>query len=84
MQVEAASWLSVVVRWGPFRNAVNGTLVARSVRMTLHTAAPLARGPTTCPQRSNCVLLLVTVGGEGIFDPVERWACFRSCPVCRS
>jgi hypothetical protein len=28
-QVAATSALSVVVRWGPFRTAVNGTLVAR-------------------------------------------------------
>jgi hypothetical protein len=28
-QVEAASWLSVVVRSGPVMTAVNGTLVAR-------------------------------------------------------
>jgi hypothetical protein len=34
-QVEAASQLSVVVRSGPFRTAVNGTLVARPARMTL-------------------------------------------------
>ena len=34
-QVEAASSLSVVVRPGPLRTAVNGTLVARPVRMTL-------------------------------------------------
>jgi hypothetical protein len=34
-QVEATSWLSVVVRSGPFKTAVNGTLVARPVRMTL-------------------------------------------------
>jgi hypothetical protein len=34
-QAEAASWLSVVVRSGPFRTAVNGTLVARPARMTL-------------------------------------------------
>jgi hypothetical protein len=27
--------LSVVVRWGPFRTLVNGTLVARPVRATL-------------------------------------------------
>ena len=32
-QVEAASWLSVVVRSGPVRTVVNGTLVARSPRM---------------------------------------------------
>jgi hypothetical protein len=32
--VEAASRLSVVVRSGPFRTAVNGTLVARPSRMT--------------------------------------------------
>jgi hypothetical protein len=30
-QVEAASWLSVVVRSGPFRTAVNGTFAARPV-----------------------------------------------------
>jgi hypothetical protein len=34
-QVEAASSLSVVVRSGPFRTAVNGTLVARPARITL-------------------------------------------------
>src|SRR5215213_5980775 len=31
-QVEAAVLLSVAVRWGPFRTAVTGTLVARSFR----------------------------------------------------
>jgi hypothetical protein len=35
MQVEAASWLSVIVRRTPFRTAVNGTLMAQPVRMTL-------------------------------------------------
>jgi hypothetical protein len=34
-QVEAASWLSVVVCWVPVRTVVNGTLVARPVRTTL-------------------------------------------------
>jgi hypothetical protein len=33
-QVEAVLALSVVVRWGPVRTAVNGTLVARPSRMT--------------------------------------------------
>jgi hypothetical protein len=37
VQVDAASWLSVVVRSGPFRTAVNGTLVARPSRMTPST-----------------------------------------------
>jgi hypothetical protein len=32
--VERATALSVVVRWGPFRTSVNGTLVARPLRMT--------------------------------------------------
>jgi hypothetical protein len=35
VQVEEASALSVVVRWGPVMTAVNGTLVARPPRMTL-------------------------------------------------
>jgi hypothetical protein len=35
VQVEDASALSAVVRWEPFRTAVNGTLVARPPRMTL-------------------------------------------------
>jgi hypothetical protein len=34
-QVDADSPLSVIVRSGPFRTVVNGTLVARPVRMTL-------------------------------------------------
>jgi hypothetical protein len=34
VQVEAASVLSVVVRSGPTKTAVNGTLVARPPRMT--------------------------------------------------
>jgi hypothetical protein len=34
-QVEAASWLSVVVRSEPFRTAVNGTLAARPARTTM-------------------------------------------------
>jgi hypothetical protein len=34
-QVEAASWLSVVVCSGPLRAVVNGTLVARPARTTL-------------------------------------------------
>jgi hypothetical protein len=34
-QVEAGSRVSVVVRWGPFRTAVNGTLVAQPVEMIL-------------------------------------------------
>jgi hypothetical protein len=33
-QVEAAVALSMVVRWGPVRTAVNGTLVARPARAT--------------------------------------------------
>jgi hypothetical protein len=41
-QVEAASALSVVVRWEPVRTAVSGTLVARAVRMTWHIAVLLA------------------------------------------
>jgi hypothetical protein len=32
--VERAAALSVVVRWGPFRTSVNGTLVARPLRTT--------------------------------------------------
>jgi hypothetical protein len=35
VQVEEASALSVVVRWIPVMTAVNGTLVAWPVRMTL-------------------------------------------------
>jgi hypothetical protein len=35
--VGAAWWLSVVVRSGPFRTAVNGTLVARPSRTTPDT-----------------------------------------------
>jgi hypothetical protein len=34
--------LSVVVRLGPVMTAVNGTLVARPVRLTRHTVVPLA------------------------------------------
>jgi hypothetical protein len=41
-QVEAASVLSVVVRWGPVGTAVNGTLVARPARMTLENREALA------------------------------------------
>jgi hypothetical protein len=41
-QVEAASGLSVVVRWVPVRTAVTGTLVARPVRTTWYSLAPLA------------------------------------------
>jgi len=33
-QVEDALWLSVVVRSGPARTAVNGTLVARPPRIS--------------------------------------------------
>ena len=33
-QVEAPSWLSVIVRWRPVRTAVNGTVVARRARTT--------------------------------------------------
>jgi hypothetical protein len=40
-QLETTLALSVVVRWEPVRTAVNGTLVARPVRMTL--AAPWCR-----------------------------------------
>jgi hypothetical protein len=40
-QVEAAWALSVVVRWGPVRTAVNGTLVARPVRRSWYPVAPL-------------------------------------------
>jgi hypothetical protein len=54
VQVEAALVLSVVVRWGPVKTAVNGTLVARRATMTMHTVVPLP--PTwswgeTCPLR---------------------------------
>jgi hypothetical protein len=59
VQVEAASWLSVVVRSQPFSTAVNGTLVARPVRMTLHTSAAVGSslGPNgeARPRRPNCV-----------------------------
>jgi hypothetical protein len=41
-QVEPASWLSVVVRWGPFRTAVNGTLVAQPVRLLWYNVVPSA------------------------------------------
>jgi hypothetical protein len=41
-QVEAASVLAVVVRWGPVRTAVTGTLLARPVRTTWYPLAPLA------------------------------------------
>jgi hypothetical protein len=41
-QVEAASALSVVVRWEPVRTAVTGTLVARPPRTTPVPVAPLA------------------------------------------
>jgi hypothetical protein len=34
-QVEAAVVLSVVVRWGPVKPAVNGTVVARLARVKL-------------------------------------------------
>jgi hypothetical protein len=40
-QVTAAVVLSVVVRLGPIRTFVDGTLVARPVRMTWHTLAPV-------------------------------------------
>jgi hypothetical protein len=39
--VETASVLSVVVRSGPVGTTVNGTLVARPVRTTRHTLAPM-------------------------------------------
>jgi hypothetical protein len=45
-QVEVAVALSVVVRWGPARTAVNGTVVARPVSRNLMLAAtgfPLTR-----------------------------------------
>ena len=41
-QVDAASALSVIVRWRPARTAVNGTLVARPPRMTRYPVARLA------------------------------------------
>jgi hypothetical protein len=37
-QVEAVVVLSVAVRSGPLRTAVNGTFVARPARMTWHSA----------------------------------------------
>jgi hypothetical protein len=40
-QAEAAVALSVVVRSGPVRTAVNGTVVARPARKTWHNVAPL-------------------------------------------
>ena len=42
MQVAAVVVLSVVVRWGPVLTGVNGTLVARPVRTTWYSLAPLA------------------------------------------
>ena len=39
-QVAAAVVLSVVVRWEPTLTVVNGTLVARPVRLTSHTVVP--------------------------------------------
>jgi hypothetical protein len=41
-QVAVAVALSVVVRWRPFRTAVNGTLVARPLRTTPVPVALLA------------------------------------------
>ena len=38
-QVRTLVALSAVIRWGPVRTAVNGTLVARPVRTTCHTSA---------------------------------------------
>ena len=38
----AAAVLSVVVRWEPTLTVVNGTLVARPVRLTWHMVVPLA------------------------------------------
>jgi hypothetical protein len=40
--VAAAVVLSVVVRWEPTLTVVKGMLVARPVRLTWHTAVPLA------------------------------------------
>jgi hypothetical protein len=40
--VVVAVMLSVVVRWDPTLTVVNGTLVARPVRLTWHTLVPLA------------------------------------------
>jgi hypothetical protein len=40
--VEAALALSVVARSGPLRTLVNGTVVARPVRLTWQTVVPLA------------------------------------------
>jgi hypothetical protein len=49
-QVDAASALSVVVRSGPVRTAVNGTPVARPPRMTPESACALLRpDPTVRP-----------------------------------
>jgi hypothetical protein len=45
VQVEAASMLSVVVRSGPCRTAVNGMLVARPSRMTASTPVALVAHP---------------------------------------
>ena len=56
-QVEAASALSVVVRWELVRTAVTGTLVARPVRTTWYSLAPLAptlgvgEGPSSATDR---------------------------------
>jgi hypothetical protein len=55
--------LSVGVRWGPARTAVNGTLVARPVRMAWQTVVPGARAfdrrvklapPNPCPAGNPC------------------------------
>jgi hypothetical protein len=59
LQAEAALALSVVVRSGPVRTAVNGTLMAQLARTTV-----LAPG-ATAPRPAG--------GGVGLWRPMHRW-----------
>jgi len=60
VHVEVAPWLSVVVRSGPFRTAVNGTLVARPSRMT--------------PSTGRAVGSTLTVGRGPSLETTASWA----------
>jgi hypothetical protein len=64
VQVEEASALSVIVRWEPIKTAVNGTLVARTPRMTPVSGCAVG---STLDRRGRPVL-----GGHRLVDKPRR------------
>jgi hypothetical protein len=73
VQVEAASWLSVVVCSGPYGTAVNGTVVARPARIAM--LVPSGDGFQLTPEGE------AVPGDQYIVS--SSWPRIAPYPICR-